>query len=200
MTFNSTCSLAAAPLLLALLWACDEKPAGPPPSRFASVQKPAATDRAKSFCDLTYEGREYQAAPTRALEGSPKKKPEGGWRWVNAWATWCTPCVEEMGLLSRWRDALKRDGVPVSFELLSIDTEDAEPELKKWLTRNLPGEVKWLRSEADFEPWLDGLGVDRAAAIPIHALVDPKGQLRCVRVGAVHEQDYGAVRSLLERT
>jgi hypothetical protein len=35
--------------------------------------------------------------------------------------------------------------------------------------------------------------------IPVHALVDASGWLRCVRVGAIHEQDYAAVKGLLAR-
>jgi hypothetical protein len=35
------------------------------------------------------------------------------------------------------------------------------------------------------------------ASIPIHALVDPSGALRCVRVGSIHAQDYGAARELM---
>ena len=40
-----------------------------------------------------------------------------GWRWVNLWATWCTPCVEEMALLRQWRDGFARDGAPVAFDV-----------------------------------------------------------------------------------
>lgn len=181
---------------------CDEKPAPSPTSRFAGVSRSAATAAPSTFCDQSWGAQDpqapkYQDAPTQPLAGKNPPPKTDGWRWVNAWATWCTPCVEEMGLLTRWRDALRRDGAQIHFELLSIDTPDAEPELRKWQQRNLPGDIRWLRSEEDFGPWLDGLRVDRAAAIPIHVLVDPQGQLRCVRVGAVHEQDFGAVRALL---
>lgn len=181
---------------------CDEKPAGPPPSRFESVARPSALDKARSFCDRTYPdatgaARAYLAPRTRPLEGAASGSGAKGWRWINAWATWCGPCVEEMGVLARWRDAFARDGLDVSFELLSVDAEDAQPELKRWVSRDLAGPVKWIRSEDDLGAWLDGLGVDRDSPIPIHALVDRSGQLRCVRVGAVHEQDFGAVRALL---
>src|SRR6185436_14226763 len=123
--------------------------------------------------------------PTRPLEGSAAAPAATGWRWLNVWATWCGPCVEEMGLLVKWRDALTREGAPVSFELLSIDSPDAEPELKKWQAKTLPGPIRWLRSDDDFPPFLDTLGIDRAAAIPIHVLIDPAGGVRCVRVGAI---------------
>ena len=120
-----------------------------------------------------------------------------GWTWVNVWATWCKPCVEEMGVLNRWREAISREGLPLTFELLSIDEASAQPALEEWSGKNLPGPIKWIRSEADFGTFLDSLSVDRNAAIPIHVLVDPKGMVRCVRVGAIHEQNYGAVRDLI---
>jgi hypothetical protein len=104
-----------------------------------------------------------------------------------------------MGLLRRWRDGLSRDGAEVRFELVSVDEADREEELVAWRSRELPGRLTWLRSEGDLGPLLDALGVERNAMIPIHALVDPSGWLRCVRVGAVHEQDYAAVKELLGR-
>ena len=190
-------------LCVALLSGCpDEKNSGQAPSRFAGVATKVSKQTAQ-FCDHSYPAgvdHLYRPAPTRPLTGADASPSGKGWRWVNAWATWCTPCVEEMGLLTRWRDALKEDGLDVSFELLSIDVTDAEPELRRWTQKSLPGKVQWLRAEEDFGPWLDALGVERDAAVPIHVLVDPKGQVRCVRVGAVHAQDYGAVRSLLTGT
>lgn len=183
------------------LWACDEKPAaGPAPARFAAVKKSTAQASATAFCDKRFpasgaEARAYVAPATRPF--GPAVKPASGWTWVNVWATWCKPCVEEMGMLNRWREATERDGLDVSFTLLSIDETAAQAELEGWKKKNLPGPIQWIRSEADFGPFLDRLGVERDASIPIHALVDPSGQLRCVRVGAIHEENYGAVRALL---
>lgn len=188
---------------LLLLGCPDEKPAGPPPSRFDAVTTRPPAAEASRFCDKTWppdgEGaRVWQPPPLRPLEGAPAAAQAKGWRWVNAWATWCTPCVEELGLLARWRDAFRTDGVPVSFELLSVDAAEAEPTLKAWLARDLPGAVSWVKSPDDFPPWLDkALGLNPDSAIPIHLLIDPAGRLRCARVGAVHAQDYGAVRALL---
>ncbi len=102
-----------------------------------------------------------------------------------------------MELLGRWREGFARDGTTIRFELVSIDAADREKDLVSWGSRELPGPIRWLRSEQDLGPFLDALGVDRGAMIPIHALVDPSGWLRCVRVGAIHEQDYAAVKGLL---
>ena len=191
-------------LTLALLLAivalgCEEKPKADAPARFAGVQK-AATAKAASFCDKSWSGGKgpaFALPATRPLANEAARTVAKGWRWVNVWATWCRPCVEEMGLLGRWKDAFSRDGADVAFELLSIDEEANQEALLKWRDKNLPGPIRWIKSEADFPPWLDTLEVDRAAAIPIHALIDPAGKLRCVRVGAIHDQDYGAVRALI---
>ena len=180
------------------------------PERFAGVRKQAASSASaqSAFCEKSYpaggEGaRRYAAPPQRPLpgaeDGSSSAGARGAWTWVNLWATWCAPCVEEMELLRRWRDGFSRDGMQVSFELVSIDDPDRGKELGAWRLKGLPGPIRWLRSEPDLGPLLDSFGVARDAMIPIHALVDASGWLRCVRVGAVHEQDYAAVKGLLAR-
>lgn len=181
-------------LIALLLAACDEKPAGPAPERFASVKKGVKAAES-SFCEKSYGAgeRAFTAPPLRAGEHAKAK----GWTWVNLWATWCKPCVEEMGLLNRWAEGFEREGLPVSFELLSIDEPDADAALAEWRKKNLAGPISVVRSTADFSAFLESLGVDKNAAIPIHVLVDPKGSLRCVRVGSIHQENYGAVRALI---
>jgi thiol-disulfide isomerase/thioredoxin len=195
--------------LVALALACREPspPEGIAPERFAGVRRrdaePAAA--ASAFCERTWPsgdaGRRWSAPPLRPLgtAAAVAAPARGAWTWVNLWATWCTPCVEEMGLLGRWREALAREGVPIGFELLSIDEPEQEAALAAWGAKGLPGPIRWLRSPQDLPALLDALGVERDAMIPIHALVDAAGFVRCVRVGAIHEQDYAAVKRLLAR-
>ena len=187
-------------LLVLVLCACDEKPEGPPPSRFASVKKTTQAASAKAFCDSSYPAAgetSKRFVPAAVREFGKEGAKSKGWTWVNVWATWCKPCVEEMGVLNAWRDAFARENLVLSFELLSIDETEARPLLEAWSGKNLPGPIRWIRSEEDFGSFLDSLGVPRTASIPIHVLVDPKGMVRCVRVGAIHEQNYGAVRDLI---
>ncbi len=186
-------------LLVLMLVACDEKPEGPPPSRFASVKKSVQASE-KAFCDSSYPAagetsKRFVPAALREFGKEPAKTK--GWTWLNVWATWCKPCVEEMGVLNRWRDAFARENLPLGFELLSIDETEAKPALEEWSGKNLPGPIRWVRSEEDFGTFLDSLGVPRTASIPIHVLIDPQGMVRCVRVGAIHEQNYGAVRAII---
>jgi thiol-disulfide isomerase/thioredoxin len=201
-------SARAAALLLAIplaLLACRDAPPSSgdaPLERFEGVRRQAGAPAAAqtAFCEKSYPAgaRRFTAPPERPLPGAAAPAA-AGWRWVNLWATWCTPCVEEMALLRQWRDGFAREGVPVAFELYSIDEADKEKDLVAWRSKGLPGALRWLRSEGDLGPLLDALGVERDAMIPIHALVDGAGWLRCVRVGAIHEQDWAAVKGMLAR-
>ncbi len=191
-----------------LLGGCRDEGAGKAPraqpsSRFDSVQ--AERPAAANFCERAYpaqgeEAKPFHAPPLRPLPAGVKAQPtEGaGWRWLNLWATWCEPCKEELPLLARWRDAMAREGTPFELELLSVDEPQEGAKLAAFAARGLPGRLSWLASASALEPFLvNELGVGSDAALPIHALIDPAGRLRCVRVGAVHESDYGAVRALL---
>lgn len=172
------------------------------PSRFAAVTRESGEKAQRVFCEQTFprsgEGARAFVRP-KERPAPPHEHPsskEGGWRWVNLWATWCRPCVEEMPLLARWRDALTKDGLPLSVELWSVDED--EDALTDWLKKNrMPGEVRWLESSDALAATLASFGLDASSPIPVHVLVDPDGQVRCARVGAVHEEDYGAVKAML---
>lgn len=174
---------------------CDEKPEGPSPERFASVKK-KADPRASAFCEKIWAAGEKQyPAPQLRAFGTKVERPKG-WVWVNLWATWCKPCVEEMGLLLKWSEAFEREQLPVAIELLSVDEGDAD--LDGWMKKKtLPGHVSWVASTDETQRLLEGLGLDKGTAIPVHVLVDPAGDVRCVRVGAINPQSYGAVRALI---
>ncbi len=181
----------------------DDKPAGPTSRVDRVATAPVAAADTSRFCDKSFPAsgagvKGWSPPSLRPLDGVPAEGGTKGWRWVTAWATWCAPCVEEMGLFSRWKEGLTRDGVSVSFEFLSVDETAAEPKLREWIRKGLPGAVTWAKSPDDFQQWLaSSVGLDPDSAIPIHLVVDPSGNLRCARVGAVHAQDYGTVKALL---
>jgi thiol-disulfide isomerase/thioredoxin len=179
------------------LAACDEKPSGPAPERFAAVKKKSA-QTAAAFCDKSPEpGAQKYEAPALRPFGKGEAAAAKGWRWVNLWATWCKPCVEEMDLLNRWSQALSRAGLDVTFEMLSIDEAEAEDALKEWSAKPLPGQIRWIKSADELKAFFEKLGVGKDAPIPVHVLVDPKGSVRCVRVGSIHEENWGPVRALI---
>lgn len=190
------------PLLL-LVCSCNETTeSAPPPKRFAAVKKADPKAAAAKFCERTFapKTKKWAAPPERKLPGAAKVDPNPtgeGWTWVNLWATWCVPCVEEMPLLGRWKAALHKEKLPLKVELWTIDEEEA-PLAKALGTDRYPGAVHWLRGEeGDLPKLLAALGLGTDTAIPVHGLVDPDGYLRCVRVGKVGEANYSAIKSIV---
>jgi thiol-disulfide isomerase/thioredoxin len=183
------------------LWvACDgdsgasANPAGSA-SRFVAVAKQDDGRTPEAFCDVYAPGPAARpfAAPALADGG---KLPGAGWRWINVWATWCKPCVEEMPLLSEWKERLARDGAQVDLVFLSVDdTAEAVSEFRR-AHPHIPETLRIAQLD-DLPSLVTGLGLDEATAIPIQAFVAPDQKLRCVRAGAVGPDDYSAVRALL---
>ena len=185
---------------------CDDgpsEPAKPPPGRFAAVTKQSQqSEKAqRSFCEATYpkDGAGTKPFVTPAERPVPGKtqvaRKDAKWRWVNLWATWCKPCVEELPLLDKWKRSLDSDGIPIEVELWSIDEDEGA--LKSWLaSKPMPGPVKWLKDQESLGPALESFGIDKNSAIPVHLFVDAGDNIRCVRVGAVHGGDFGAIKTI----
>lgn len=181
---------------VALCLGCRDEPAthAAPPSRVNAVMAaPPRRDAVESFCDvraLAGQGRAF-ALPALA-EGTPAATR--GWRWINVWATWCRPCIEELPLLHRWRSRLATDGITLEF--LSID---AAPEDVATFRASHPGTPSSLRIRAPnlLPAWLSSVGLDSGASVPVQVFVDPAGRVRCVRSGLVTEADYETIRQLV---
>jgi thiol-disulfide isomerase/thioredoxin len=192
-----------------LLGACDSAsgPAAnePKQSRFNAATKHSGGDAAsKSFCEAVFprgeQGRPFVAPAEKPLPGVASVAPaskSGTWKYVNLWATWCRPCVEEMALLDRWQQTLRKDGLPIDLVMYSVD--DGEADLQGWLKKGtVPGTIRWLKGgAADLPTVLEGLGVAATSPIPVHALIDGDNHVRCVRVGSVHQEDYAAIKAII---
>ena len=57
-----------------------------------------------------------------------------------------------------------------------------------------------MRGEEDLPGLLASLGLPNDTAIPVHALVDPNGDLRCVRVGKVGAANYSQIKTIIGQT
>ena len=180
------------------LAACEADSGGAPRSRVDKVAADPAKRAAAAdgFCDVRFA--DAAGAPRFAMPALAGGAPPAadGWRWINVWATWCKPCVEEMPRLLRWRDRLAADGHPVRLIFVSADASDAE--VARFGADRPELELGARLADADALPaWLAELGLDRGAPIPVHVLVDPAGKTRCVRAAAVTERDYPVVSELL---
>jgi thiol-disulfide isomerase/thioredoxin len=188
-------------LLLAglTLLACDDKkPAAGalPPSRVVAV-KAAKDEGTAALCDVQNAASNAPQFSLPAIEESGVVLTKGMPRWVNVWATWCPPCVEELSLLSKFASARAAAGKALSLTLISVDASRdvierfalAHPEAKPSLRARDPNAI---------EAWLPSVGLDAGATLPIHLFVDAEGRVRCVRTGSIGDTDLPRIEKLLE--
>ena len=180
-----------------VLGGCEEGSAVAPGSGrvVAVTQDRGAGPDLAAFCDVrpgAGDARPFALPPT---DRSPPAG-QGRWRWVNVWATWCQPCIEEMPILVEWQRRFAAEGREVDMIFLSVDED---PEVVARFRGSHPGTPETLRltDPAALEGWITGLGLDRGATLPINVFADPQGHLRCARSGAVGASDQAAVSVLL---
>jgi thiol-disulfide isomerase/thioredoxin len=180
---------------LALL-GCDEPAKGAAaPGRVVAVSQAKQQANESELCDVL---KPAASAPRFEFPALRAAAPAAGtgYRWINVWATWCPPCIEELPLLGRMRDQLREAGAKLDLLLLSVDDG---PELVEKFALQHP-EVRGtlqIKDRTTLEPWLAKIGLDSGATLPIHLFVDPAGKVRCARTGALRESDLGAVKKLL---
>jgi thiol-disulfide isomerase/thioredoxin len=178
----------------AALAGCDSGSGAPgePSSRVNAVKGEARRVSADELCDVRHDG---DRAPRFALPplAGPAPAAGAGWRWVNVWATWCKPCLEELPRLERWA---ARHAGRVELVLVSADESDATVATFRSAHPGVPDGVRLADPDA-LPAWLSTLGLDAASPIPIHVLVDPEGRTRCVRAGGVGDGDLAAAEALL---
>jgi thiol-disulfide isomerase/thioredoxin len=201
----STLTRAAAALAVAVAvavaaMACDpsaDKPAVAPAARTdgakVSAGRAATTE---AFCDLHATDDKAAAFRWPALAaGSTAPGAPTTWRWVNVWATWCKPCIEEMPRLAAWRARLAAAGKRVELAFVSVDESDADVAAFRASHPETPPSIRIAGADKR-AAWLKSFGLGDGA-IPIHLFVSPANRLRCARAGGIRETDYGVVEQLL---
>ena len=94
---------------------------------------------------------------------------------LNAWATWCIPCRQEMPDLLKLRSELAERG----FELMlvSADFDDAAPQARAFLGEKGVTFRTFHKRQPDQE-FIDGLDPSWSGALPYSALFDRRGVMR----------------------
>jgi thiol-disulfide isomerase/thioredoxin len=180
-----------------LLAGCDEPKASPPSSRVVAVAAAPRSAHADEFCDARTAGQ-APAFVLPSVEGPSelRARAQRGRRWINVWASWCTPCVQELPLLRKLEANFAREGIQASLVLLSVDSsEDAVTKF----TAQHPDAKQTLRLDEAraLEPWLKSMGLDASTTLPLHLFVDERGRVTCTRMGAIGESDGESIRKLL---
>lgn len=182
-----------------LLVACDSQGSGggaaSSRSRVDAVQAatPVKVDP-KDFCEAYNEPEAAPALVLPALTG-PAPASTGKSRWLNVWATWCKPCIEELPRLRKWQAEL---GKQADFELVFLSA-DGDPAAVQEFAKAHPevaGSLELSAADA-LQPWATSIGVAGQAVLPIHVFVDGKDRVRCIRTAGIGEDDRTAVEQLL---
>ena len=175
----------------------DTKPSGDPPSRVnASKDVNRRGTTTESFCDVHSAAGKGPAMTWPALTSGAPPPASSSWRWVNAWATWCKPCVEEMPRLAKWRDKLAAGGKKLELVFVSVDEDEADVTKFRKLYPEAPPSTR-LVDGSQSAAWFKELGLVRSPTLPVHFFVGPDNRVRCARSGSVSDQDYAVVEKLL---
>lgn len=180
---------------------CIGEDASPPASRRERVNavkaNPVQQVDPAALCDVYPREADAPAFVWPTLTGPAPARGGRGWQWVNVWATWCKPCVEEMPRLRAWRDRLAERGVDVELRFISADASDEEVVAFRTRHPEIPETLRLADAEV-LPEWLKQLGLD-AGGLPVHVFVDPAGRARCLRASGVNDSDYPAVEALFSQ-
>lgn len=182
--------------------ACDGGGGGEPPPRrrvdAVEAKAPPSTAQAdlQSFCDTRMTAEEAKAFVLPPLVDAPPAKA-AKWRWINVWATWCKPCIEELPMLETWRSRFRQEGTPIDIVFLSVDDTADALESFRQAHPDVPDSVRIRDRETEMGPWLQTIGLGESASLPIHLFVDAEDKLRCIRLGQVSDRDFANVVALV---
>jgi peroxiredoxin len=84
----------------------------------------AKRDRAIDFALPTYDGKKLSLADFR-----------GKVLFINFWATWCPPCIEEMPSMKRFQDRMKNDP---RFAFVAISADEGWDPVRKFFEKEPP--------------------------------------------------------------
>lgn len=184
--------------VIIVLAACETQDAPKPQaSRVIAVTTKAETGNPlRDFCDVGVEkGRRRQFRLPQTT--GEHQHSANGFRWINIWATWCKPCIEEMPMLVQWQKRLKKEGVQFDLEFVSVDESSEITNAFLQKHPQLPRSLH-LKDPDALPSWIEQMGLDSAAGLPIHVFVDQKAEIRCARAAAINPSDYTTVARLLK--
>jgi thiol-disulfide isomerase/thioredoxin len=184
--------------LLLGIAACDKGEAVQPQAgRFIAVTaKTEPKAEFSDFCDVTDTGNKKRAFHLPAMDGKESRSANSP-LWVNIWASWCKPCIEEMPMLVQWQKRMKEEGTAFDLEFVSVDQSlDITTTFLKEHPQ-LPASLH-LQDPNALPVWIQEMGLDSAAGLPIHVFVNREGNIRCARAAAISAENYATVKQLLK--
>ena len=130
------------------------------------------------FCLALLSDACAEEQPLYDLQGNQRSLAEfqGKWRLVNYWATWCTPCLEEIPELVQFHARHKdKDAVVIGINMEQLDAEALTIFMDE-LSINYP---VWVASPSQ------QTALGPLSGLPTSFLVSPQGEVVARQVGVV---------------
>ncbi len=147
-----------------------------------AAEKSDFPDRSAEKIDLT-AGTIYS---TRFADVDGNEQILGQWQHrllvINFWATWCTPCKEEMPMFAKMQGKYGKDGL----QIVGIAVDSRENVVK--FIQNSPVGYPLLPDEARAIEFSKRLG-NRLGLLPFTVAFRPGGELIFSRMGLIKEQE-----------
>ncbi|OGB41309.1 MAG: thiol-disulfide isomerase [Burkholderiales bacterium RIFOXYC2_FULL_59_8] len=136
-------------------------------------------------------GSVLREATMRGLNGPDRKLSafRGKPLIINVWASWCPPCIAEMGSLER----LAWSELGLQFTVIGISTDDYPENAKGFLTKSHATLNHYIDRQLELE---NMFGANR---LPLTLLVDAKGRVLSKITGA-REWDSPQAQQLIRTT
>lgn len=133
-------------------------------NKISALYNPAAFRHGTNSADFSYpnvSGRNYSLRDFR-----------GKYLYIDLWATWCMPCINEMPALKTIQD--KYRGKNIAFLSISIDKQDKLDVWKQMVADKQLSGLQLIAGQAFESPFLKQYNV---VSIPRFILLDPAGKI-----------------------
>lgn len=170
--------------------------AAPPSASSAPLRKVCAAAPAKVGNKPASVKMGHVEAPGEPALGEELPTADGKWTWINVWAGWCEPCLEEIPLLKSWESKLA-DRLRVVFVSVDDDPRLAERFLKSQPKNGVRSSYQLVDIERR-KTWYQSMGLE-SAQLPVQILLDPAGTIRCLSQGMVLPGNLPEIEALVRR-
>lgn len=167
-------------------------------SRFQAIaaESEAPVD-VQEFCETYHPPESAPELTWPPLRSPATPREKGKSQWINVWATWCKPCIEEFPRLTRWRTELAAQ-TPFELVFLSADGEAGAVDAFAGDHPEVADSLE-IDDAAQLDPWLAQLGLQGTSVLPVHLFVDAESRVRCIRMAGIRESDRAGVAQILAK-